>query len=386
MAGFVLPEEFNTSGVKTPTLQPSPLDPAYAAAMAQALSGFSNDKGMTVPDIGAAMSEPVADPLAVGMGGPDMLPVVKDAYQGRLANVGALVNALKERTAAMRAPAQIVQDIADAAHKTGQVANERLKAETEAFKLRPEYAQIVGAQELYKKMGETHGQLEANRKYTESLENMPLPPEVQELTGLKSYNQVRLLTGSDSAQAISGFVNAVSRIKSAGIGAGGQVAAANKIALGSLVQTLNAERQTVQNQMAGHLSTQKNLIARTPKNQEAWDAAMVGMQNAQGRLQAIDQALNNLSTHLGAQVGVPVTGSPGAPTPAPGPQPVPGGGRPRGAPAAGTKPAPVSAPPASISQGGKTYKYKGTTGPRGLPVYTGPDGVDVEVRFKQKGK
>jgi hypothetical protein len=288
----------------------------------------------------------------------------------------------------MRAPGQIVQDIADAAHKTGQLSTERLKAETEAFKLRPEYAQILGAQELYKKMGETHGQLEANRKYTESLEAMPLPPEVKELTGLQTYNQVRLLTGSDSAQAISGFVNAVARIKSAGIGAGGQVAAANKIALGSLVTTLNTERQTVQNQMAGHLATQKALIAPTPKNKVQWEEAASGVQRAQGRLQAIDQALNNLSTHLGTQVGVPVVGAGGAPAPASPPAGVPGKGRPRGAavPTAGGAPVKANTPPATISQGGVTYTYKGGTGPKGYPIYADPSGKQVEVKFKTKGK
>lgn len=383
MPGFVLPEEFDTSKVRTPVLQPSGLEPLYAGAMMKALQGFQADSGQTVPDIGAILAEPVADPNVMGFGGADSTAALKDAYAGRIANVTALANALKERTAAMRAPGQIVQDIADAAHKTGQLSTERLKAETEAFKLRPEYAQIVGAQELYKKMGETHGQLEANRRYTESLDAMPLPPEVKELTGLQTYNQIRLLTGSDSAQAISGFVNAVARIKAAGIGAGGNVAAANKIALGSLVTTLNTERQTVQNQMAGHLATQKALIAPTPKNKVQWDEAAYGVQRAQSRLQAIDQALNNLSTHLGTQVGVPVVGGGGAPTPANPPAGVPGG-RPRGAKPAATEK--TTSPPATITQGGVTYTYKGGTGPKGYPIYVDPSGKPFEVKFNTKGK
>jgi hypothetical protein len=343
MPGFVLPKEFDTSGVKTPKFEPA-LDPAYfQAPMAKALSQYmaGGNETTPIPDIGSIMQEPVADPNIMGFGGSESTTAMKDAYAGRIANIGALVGALKEKTAAMRAPGQVVQDVADAYHKSGQVANERLKAETEAFKLTPEYARIVGAQELYKKMGETHGQLAANKAYTETLDTMPLPRDIQELTGLQTYNQVRLLTGSDSANAISGFVNAVARIKSAGIGAGGQVAAANKVALASLVQTLNTERQVVQGQMTGHLSTQKNLIDRS-RNPDAWDSAITGMQNAQGRLQAIDQALNNLSTHLGTQVGVPVAGTPPAPTAGAGAAPTPvSGNRPRSAPVNANPPAPV---------------------------------------------
>lgn len=299
---------------------------AFQAPIARALAGYmaAPQPTSSVDDISAMMSAPVMDPITGAFGGAGMADAAEKAYAGRISTVNALTNMLKERTAASRAPAQTVQDLTDAMLKTQEAGHKKMQAETEAFKLTPEFTRIQGLQELYKKMGETHGQLAANAEYTRGLDAIPLPPELQSLTGLKSYNDIRLLTGSDSAQAISGFVQALSRIKAAGIGAGGQVAAADKYATQSLVQTLNIQRQLTSGEISRLSKEVSSPLMMDPRRANEKGQKMEELNFQRQRLATIDQLLTSLAGTLSGKVSAGP-----APTPAPAASPSPGQPRPR---------------------------------------------------------